>query len=58
MRKKNRNYRIFKKVNSQLFSVMNKQGVSEELVTRLKDTKKLVHLDVLGLLQMNPPKQI
>ena len=37
MRKKNRNYRIFKKVNSQLFSVLNKQGVSEELVTRLKD---------------------
>ena len=58
MRKKNRNYRIFKKINSQLFSVMNKQGVSEELVTRLKDKKKLVHLDVLGLLQMNPPKQI
>ena len=39
MRKKNRNYRIFKKVNSQLFSVMNKHGVSEELVTRLTDKK-------------------
>jgi hypothetical protein len=40
MRKKNRNYRIFKKINSQLCSVMNKHGVSEELVTRLTDKKK------------------
>ena len=39
MRKKNRNYRIFKKVSSELFSVINKHGVSEDIVTRLKDKK-------------------
>ena len=39
MRKKNRNYRIFKKVNSELLSVLGKQGVSEEIVTRLQGKK-------------------
>ena len=57
MRKKNRNYRIFKKVSSELFSVINKHGVSEDIVTRLKD-KKIMHQNVLGVLQMNPLKLI
>ena len=39
MKKKNRNYRIFKKVNSELMSVLGKQGVSEEIVTRLREKK-------------------
>ena len=39
MRKKNRNYRIFKKVNSELLSVLSNQGFSEELVTRLREKK-------------------
>jgi hypothetical protein len=39
MRKKNRNYRIFKKVNSELMSVLGKQGVSEEIETRLREKK-------------------
>ena len=39
MRKKNRNYHIFKKVNSAFVSLLNKQGHSEELVTRLREKK-------------------
>ena len=39
LRKKNRNYHILKKINSQLFSVLNKHGVSDELVTRLRNKK-------------------
>ena len=39
MRKKNRNYRIFKKVNSELLSILSNQGFSEELVTRLREKK-------------------
>ena len=39
MRKKNRNYRIFKKVDSELMSVLGKQGVSEEIVTREKKNR-------------------
>ena len=39
MRKKNRNYRILKKVNSEYFSAINRHNVSEQLVTRLYDKK-------------------
>jgi hypothetical protein len=42
MRKKNRNYRILKRVNYEYFSAINRHGVSEELVTRLKDKKNHV----------------
>ena len=44
MRKKNRNYRIFKKVNSELLSVLSNQGFSEELVTRLREKKSRASL--------------
>ena len=39
MRRKNRNYRIFKKVNVELMFVLHKHGRSEELVTRLRSKK-------------------
>jgi hypothetical protein len=39
MRKKNRNYRILKRVKYEYFSAINRHGVSEELVTRLKEKK-------------------
>ena len=39
MRKKNRNYHIFKKVNSAFMSLLNKNSPSEELVTRLREKK-------------------
>ena len=53
MRKKNRNYRILKKVNS----AINRHGISGELVTRLND-KKTVLQKMQERLQMNQPKQI
>ena len=40
MRKKNRNYRIHKRVSLEYFSVLNKYGATEELVTRLKGKKE------------------
>ena len=43
LRKKNRNYRIFKKVNLHLLSVVGKHGYCEELVTRLRDKKSRAH---------------
>ena len=47
IRKKNQNYRILKRVNSEYFSAINRHVVSEELVTRLKYKKnhpsKLAH---------------
>ena len=43
LRKKNRNYRIFKKVNLDLLSVLGKHGHSDELVTRLRHKKNRAH---------------
>ena len=43
LRKKNRNYRIFKKINSDFLSVVGKNGYCKELVTRLKDKKNRAH---------------
>ena len=40
MRKKNRNYRIHKRVSLENLSVLNKYGATEELVTRLKGKKE------------------
>ena len=40
---KNRNYRIFKKVNLDLLSVVGKHGYCEELVIRLRDKKSRAH---------------
>ena len=43
LRKKNRNYRIFKKINSNFLSVIGKHDYCEELVTRLRDKKNRAH---------------
>ena len=40
MRKKNRNYQIFKKINSNFLTVSNRPESSPELVTRLREKKE------------------
>ena len=57
LRKKNRNYQLFKKINSQYLVLKNSPETSLETVTRLKNKKKKLSKNQ-GVLQMSLIMQI
>ena len=57
LRKKNRNYQLFKRDSCKLTNAISKDR-SEEVVTCLSDKKNKNHINSTVQLQMNPVKEI